>query len=63
MYRIVSVDGQDAAEKVLNETVRPDVELVHTHVASVQGDRSGAQENVMLGVPLTRFTFIFRSRA
>jgi hypothetical protein len=63
MYRIVSVDGQEAAEKLLNDTVGPDAELVHTYVATVRQDPGGEQENVMVGVPITRFTFIFRSRA
>ncbi len=62
MYRIVSVDGHEAAEKLLNETVGPNTELVHTHVATVRQDPLGEQENVMVGVPVTRFTFIFRSQ-
>jgi hypothetical protein len=62
MYRILSVDGQEAAEKLLNETVGPDTELVHSHIETVRGQPSGEQENILLGVPVSRFTFIFQSR-
>lgn len=60
MYRILSVDGQESAEKLLNETVDSSTELVHCHIETVQQDRS-EQANTMLGVPVTRFTFVFRT--
>jgi hypothetical protein len=60
MYSILSVDGQEAAEKLLNETMRPDTELVTTHIETVRQEPAGEQENILLGGPVTRFTFIFR---
>jgi hypothetical protein len=63
MYTIVSVDGQQEAEKLLNDTVGPGVELVHSHIETARQEPDGAQENVMLGVPVIRFTFIFRHRS
>jgi hypothetical protein len=61
MHRILSADGPEAAEKLLDETVDPTTELVHCHMETVQQDRSGEQANTMLGVPVTRFTFIFKT--
>jgi hypothetical protein len=61
MYRILSIDGQEAAEKLLNETADSATELVHCHIDTVQQDRSLEQANTMLGVPVTRFTFVFRT--
>jgi hypothetical protein len=61
MYRILSVDGQETAEKLLNETVDSGTELVHCHIETVQQDRSAEQANTMLGVPVSRFTFVFRT--
>jgi hypothetical protein len=61
MYSILSIDGQEAAEKLLNETVDSRTELVHCHIDTVQQDRSSEQANTMLGVPVNRFTFVFRT--
>jgi hypothetical protein len=61
MHRILSVDGSEAAEKLLNEMVDASTELVHCHIETVQQDRSSEQANTMLGVPVTRFTFVFRT--
>ena len=63
MYSILSVDGQQAAEKLLNDSVSSGIELVHSHIETVRQEPDGEQENVMLGVPVTRFTFIFRRLA
>jgi hypothetical protein len=61
MYRILSIDGNEAAEKLLNETVDPGTQLVHSHIQTVHGEVSGEQDNSLLGVPVTRFTFVFRT--
>ena len=61
-YRILTADGVEAAERLLNETVGPETELVHSHIESVREQRTGEQENTLLEVvPVTRFTFIFRT--
>jgi hypothetical protein len=60
-YRIVSADGHEAAERLLNETVGSTTELVHSHVHTAREERDGEQDNVMLEMPVTRFTFILRS--
>jgi hypothetical protein len=61
-YRILTADGVEAAERLLNETVRPGTELVHSHIESVRDRRTGEQENTLLeAVPVTRFMFIFRT--
>jgi hypothetical protein len=59
MYSILSVNGPEAAEKLLNETMRADTELIDTHIDTVRQE-PGEHENVLLGQPVTRFTFIFR---
>ena len=59
MYSILSVNGPEAAEKLLNETMRPDTELIDTHIDTVRQEPD-EHENVLLGQPVTRFTFIFR---
>jgi hypothetical protein len=59
-YRILTVDGVEAAEGLLNETVGPGTELVHSHIESVREQRTAEQENTQLEVPATRFMFIFR---
>jgi hypothetical protein len=63
MYRIISVDGAEQAEQLLNDTVNANTELVHSSVHTVQQEPAGEQENVLLGVGTTRFTFIFRTLA
>ncbi len=63
MYRIISVDGTEPAEQLLNDTVDMNTELVHSHIHAVHQEPAGEQENVMLGVPTMRFTFIFRTLA
>jgi hypothetical protein len=63
MYRIISVDGSEPAEQLLNDTVNADTELVHTHIHTVQQEPPGEQDNVLLGLPTMRFTFIFKTRA
>jgi hypothetical protein len=60
MYSILSVNGPEAAEKLLNETMRPGTELIDTHIDTVRQEPAGDQENVLLSQPVTRFTFIFR---
>jgi hypothetical protein len=63
MYSILSVDGQEAAEKLLNETVGRDTELVHSHIETGRHQPAGGeQDNNLLGVSVSRFTFIFRNR-
>ena len=66
-YRIIAVDGQEAAEKVLNETVGPNTELIQSQIQTVRAHSPGDQENTpsdqqntMLDVEVTRYTFIFR---
>jgi hypothetical protein len=44
MYSILTVNGDEAAEKLLNETTRADTELVHSHVDTVRQERAGEQE-------------------
>jgi hypothetical protein len=61
-YRILTADGVEAAERLLNETVGPGTDLVHSHIESVREQRTGEQENTLLEVvPVTRFMFIFRT--
>jgi hypothetical protein len=60
-YRVMTVDGVEEAEKLLNATVGPETELVHSHIETVREQRSGEQENTMLEVPVTRFMFIFKT--
>jgi hypothetical protein len=60
MYSILSVNGPEAAERLLNETMRADTELIDTHIDTVRQEPTGEHENVLLGQPVTRFTFIFR---
>jgi hypothetical protein len=60
MYSILSVNGPEAAEKLLNETMRADTELIDTHIDTVRQEPTGEQENVLLNQSVTRFTFIFR---
>jgi hypothetical protein len=59
MYSIQSVEGEEAAEKLLNDSVNSQAELVSSHLQVVQ-QATGEQENSMLGVPVMRFTFIFK---
>jgi hypothetical protein len=59
MYSIRSVDGEEAAEELLNDSVNSGAELVSSHLQVVQ-QAAGDQENSMLGVPVMRFTFIFK---
>jgi len=59
-YRVVTVDGIEAAEKLLN-SLDAGTTLVQSHVESVREQASGEQENTMLGVPVTRFVFILRT--
>jgi hypothetical protein len=59
MYSIRSVDGEEAAEKLLNDAATSKAELVHSHIHVVQ-QPAGDQDNSMLGVPVMRFTFIFK---
>ena len=59
-YRIIAVDGQEAAEKLLNETVGPNTELIQSHIETVRAESTGDQENTMLDAEVTRYTFIFR---
>ena len=63
MYQIISVDGAEQAEQLLNDTVKANTELVHSSVHTVQQEPAGEQENVLLGVATMRFTFIFRTLA
>jgi hypothetical protein len=60
MYSILSANGQEAAEKLLNETMRAGTELIDTHIDTVRQEPNGEQENVLLDQQVTRFTFIFR---
>jgi hypothetical protein len=60
-YRVMTADGIEAAEKLLNDTVDPKTELIHSHIETVRDQRSGQQENTLLEVPVTRFMFIFRT--
>ncbi len=59
-YQVVTVDGIEAAEELLN-SVEPSTELVQSHVETVREQRTGGQENSLLEVPITRFLFIFRT--
>ena len=62
MYRILSVDGAEAAEQLLNEILDQTTELVSSHVVTVgRESATETQENAMLQVPVTRFTFIVRT--
>ena len=36
MYSILSVNGPEAAERLLNETMRADTELIDTHIDTVR---------------------------
>jgi hypothetical protein len=60
-YRIMTADGIEAAEKLLNDTVGPHTELVHSQIETTRDQRSGEQDNSLLQVPVTRFIFIFRT--
>jgi hypothetical protein len=60
-YRIVSVDGNEAAEQLLNETVSPNTELVQAHIQTVRQEPSDGQENTLLETTVSRFTFIFKT--
>ena len=60
-YQVMTADGTEAAEKLLNDTVGPNTELIHSHIETVREQRSGEQENALLEVPVTRFMFIFRT--
>ena len=60
-YSIVTVDGQAEAEKLLNETVNGTTDLVQSHIYLGRTQQNGEQENVMMEMPVMRFTFIFRT--
>jgi hypothetical protein len=59
-YRVVTVDGNETAEKTLNEWAAANERLVAAHVETVHEGSAGAaaQDNVMLGDAINRFTFI-----
>jgi hypothetical protein len=57
----MTADGIEAAEKLLNDTVGPNTELIHSHMETTREQRSGEQANTLLEVPVTRFMFIFRN--
>jgi hypothetical protein len=58
-YRVVTVDGNDSAENLLNEAAGANERLVASHVETVpEGSASEHQDNVMLGGSVNRFTFI-----
>ena len=57
---LFAVDGQEAAEKVLNETVAPNTEPIQSHIETVREQSPDDQENTMLDVEVTRYTFILR---
>jgi len=59
-YRVVTVDGVEAAEKLLN-ALEPGTSLVQSHIEMVREQRSGEQENTLLEVPVTRFLFILET--
>jgi hypothetical protein len=59
-YRVVTVDGTEAAEQLLN-SLDPGTTLVQSHIESVREQLSGEQENTLLEVPVTRFLFILRT--
>jgi hypothetical protein len=59
-YRVVTVDGVEAAERLLN-SLEPGTDLVQSHIETVRDQPSGEQENTLLDVPVTRFLFIFRT--
>ncbi len=59
-YRIVTVDGIEAAEKLLN-SLEPGTTLIQSHIETVREQRSGEQENTLLEVPVTRFLFILQT--
>lgn len=59
-YRVVTVDGIEAAEKLLN-SLEPGTELVQSHIETARVQRSDEQENTLLEVPVTRFLFIIRT--
>ena len=63
MYSIVTVDGQEEAEKVLNQTVEAGGELIQSHIYAARHESPGEQQNSMLAVSVTRFTFIFNHPA
>ncbi len=58
-FKIISVDGNEAAERLLNETVGPTTRLVQAHIQTVTEGSGGEQDNILLGTTVTRFTFIF----
>ena len=59
-YRVVTADGIEAAEKLLN-SLEPGTELVQSQIETVREQQSGEQENTLLEVPITRFLFILRT--
>jgi hypothetical protein len=63
MYRIFTVDGTEAAEKWLNDSVAEGAVLVHSQVETIRDIPEGEQQNTMLAVPVTRFIFIFNTPA
>jgi hypothetical protein len=60
VYWVVTVDGIEAAEKLLN-SLAPDTSVVQSHIVTAREQRSGEQENTLLEVPVTRFLFILKT--